>query len=128
MPRTISRLVGATLAAAALGSTLACSAIGADNTEACDNIKKEVRSFTAESVKNVGDTKALSQSYHDLADKVRSEGEKGDGDLQDATSDLGDAYDKLGDTVANLENNPDPTAIDQQAVTEAGTKFEKACE
>ncbi|SHM96548.1 hypothetical protein [Cryptosporangium aurantiacum] len=128
MSRTIPRLVGAAVAIAALSSTLACGIVGADNTDACNAIKKEVQDFTAQSVNNIDDPKALGQSYHDLADKIRSEGEKGDGDLKDATQDLGDAYDKLGDTVSNLSTSSNPTIPDSSEVTAAGVKFKNACD
>ncbi|MFB9316355.1 hypothetical protein [Cryptosporangium minutisporangium] len=128
MSRVIPRLVGAAIAVAALSSTLACGIVGADNTEACENIKKEVQNFTTQSVQNIDDPKALGQSYHDLADKIRSEGEKGDGDLQDATRDLGAAYDKLGDTVTNASTASNPTVPDSSEVTAAGVKFKNACD
>ncbi|MFG1920726.1 hypothetical protein [Cryptosporangium sp. NPDC048952] len=122
------RFVGATLAAAALASTLGCSIIGADNSEACDNIKTKIQEFTSASLKNVDDPAALGESYHVLADDIRTEGSKGDGDLEDATKDLGTAYDKLGDTVTGLANNPNPTIPDSGEVTAAGVKFKNACE
>ena len=128
MSRVLPRSVGAALAVAALGSTLACGVVGADNTEACNNIKKVIQDFTAQSVKNVDNPAALGDSYHDLANNIREEGAKGDGDLEDATKDLGAAYDKLGDTVSDLANNPNPTIPDSGEVTAAGVKFKEACE
>jgi hypothetical protein len=128
MSRAIPRLIGTALAVAALGSTLACGMVGADNSEACDNVKKVIQEFTAKSATNVDDPAALGQSYHGLADDVRKEGAKGDGDLEDATKDLGAAYDKLGDTVTALADNPNPTIPDSGDVTAAGVKFKNACE
>jgi len=128
MSGAIPRLIGTALAVTALGSTLACGIVGADNTEACDNIEKVVQDFTAQSVKNVDDPAALGKSYHDLANDLREEGAKGDGDLEDATKDLGAAYDKLGDTVTALADNPNPTIPDSGEVTAAGAKIKNACE
>lgn len=124
----MSRWARTAVAVVALGSTLACGIVGADNTEACNNIKKVIQDFTAQSVKNVDNPAALGQSYHDLADDIRTEGSKGDGDLEDATKDLGTAYDKLGDTVTDLADNPNPTIPDSGEVTAAGVKFKSACE
>ncbi|EXG79541.1 hypothetical protein [Cryptosporangium arvum] len=128
MARLVPRFVGAALATAALAGTMGCSLIGADNTEACENIQTVVKEFTSSSVKNVDDPAALGESYHKLADDIRTEGAKGDGDLEDATKDLGAAYDKLGDKVSNLANDPNPSIPDSGEVTAAGVKFKQACE
>ncbi|GAA0270676.1 hypothetical protein [Cryptosporangium japonicum] len=128
MARLVPRFAGASLAAAALAGTMGCSLVGADNTEACNKIQTVVQEFTSSSVKNVDNPAALGESYHKLADDIRTEGAKGDGDLEDATKDLGAAYDKLGDEVSKLANDPNPTIPDSGDVNAAGVKFKAACE
>jgi hypothetical protein len=123
-----TRIAGLAVAALALSTTVGCGLIGGgDNDAACDAIQADIKQVTSDGLKQTSNLPGLEKVYHDGADKVRTDADKGSGDVKDAGHDVADELDKLGDFVKNISG--DNTSMpDTSGLNSAGAKLKTACD
>ncbi|MEV4641304.1 hypothetical protein AB0J80_28575 [Actinoplanes sp. NPDC049548] len=119
--RTLRVALGAAMLAA-VTATAGCGG-GSDDKAACDAIKAELTSITTKGMQQISDPQGLAKTYADGAAKVRAEGKKAGGDVQNNADALATVMEEFGKTLT-AGNGQIP---DASAFTTASVKVNEAC-
>jgi hypothetical protein len=126
-----TRLLGVLAIGGVMLSSTAClpgldSVGGGDKTAACSAMQQEISSVSSKAMQNLSNPAAMAQTYSDTANKIRAEGQKAGGDVQEAANQVADDLDELAQILrdASAGNLRVP---DTSKLTASGAKLQQAC-
>lgn len=103
--------------------TAATTGCGADTAQACSTIKSDITDISSKAMSQIDDPAGLAATYRGAAEKIKSEGAKAGGDVEDAANDAADALNGLADAVTG-HSTAQP---DLSPLVNAGKELQSAC-
>ncbi|SEG94678.1 hypothetical protein SAMN04489712_1504 [Thermomonospora echinospora] len=99
---------------------------GGEKTAACNAMTQEISSVSTRATQNLSNPTAMAQIYSDAATKVRAEGQKAGGDVQEAAGQVADDLEELAQLLRDLDSG-NIRVPDTSKLTTSGARLQQAC-